>query len=380
MEGNAGWVRVRLTGLHLERHLSNMAEKGIVLRKVQRISYAQMQLEVRASQYQKLKKALPARGVHMKRTAASPAVTAGLSLRRRYALWCALFVFSAALIFASGRVWQVSVSGNELLESEILLEGVRHAGYAPGQNWTPARIQELEESLKKDLPILDFVAVTRRGAELLVQVKERKETLISDDSPADIIAMKDCQIESLTVLAGRGITLEGQPVKKGDVLISGQLVYSEQNFKYIHALGNATGIVWYTGKADLVLQKKITERTGKRYVRRAVSLFGQEILLGQPVSFAGYEEERGGIQPGILPMFEITYYETEEVSVAISEEMALKEAHIQLTQQLLQEIPLSAEVLEEKLTSYNENGHLWAELYMKTREEVGKTSQLLKNG
>lgn len=374
-----GSVEFVLIGLKLEPVLQRAARAGVTLTRLERVSAAQLRVTVPYAQHRKFLRQIPKNSVLVKRVSARGAGIRLQNAKSRLALLITLVLAASLLAAVSTRVWQVTVYGSEILEKSIIIDCLRQAGYAPGANPPPEMLENWENALLRDIPLISFASVSRRGAELVVRIKEREKTAIENQAPADIVARKDCRIVSVTVLQGRSMVLEGQIVQKGQVLISGQLLYSLLPYRYVQAAGDVYGEVWYTASCPLVREKTVTVRTGKKYTRRYIRLFGQDILLGPEPDFAPYQTEYGQPAKGVLAMGEITYYQTAQRRVTISEEEALREAQRVILEQLLYQVPLAAEQLEEKLTVAEENGKKVAYMYIKTRELVGKQVKILQN-
>ena len=195
------------------------------------------------------------------------------------------------------------------------------------------------------------------GRKHIRYIKENSELPESTpvNKPADVIAAKDGVVEKVTVLQGRAVATQGQTVRAGDVLISGELVYQDLPYQYVYALGSVQARIWYSGEKKIPLKQLQTVRTGNKAVVRTMRVFGQEIFLDGENPFAQYETEESeqdvmnlGIPVTIITQ---TYYETQTREYSITQEEALELGKSELELELSKSIPQDAEILKPKAQS-----------------------------
>ena len=114
---------------------------------------------------------------------------------------------------------------------------------------------------------LEWISITRSGMKYIIKIQERviKKTE-KEEGYRNIIAKKDGSITKVISNKGEVLVRSGDYVKKGDILISGQINLYENVMGNTMASGNIYANVWY--KATISYPKKIITKkiTGnKRY-------------------------------------------------------------------------------------------------------------------
>ena len=126
-------------------------------------------------------------------------------------------------LFASLFVWDVRVEGIENISEASLLLRLEEAGLSVGSLWYGIDKNRLEAAVLADNGDLAWLTVNRRGSVAYVKVIESSEHKELSDiyEAGNIVADRDCIIESISVERGSAAVKVGDVVRKGDLLISG---------------------------------------------------------------------------------------------------------------------------------------------------------------
>lgn len=313
----------------------------------------------------------------------------GLSLmlyafRARYCLIAGIIISIVLAFFASSRIWFVKVRGCEKVSEENVLQLLESYGLKSGASVSGEELDEMEKRLMQDISDISWVGISRRGVNIYAYIKESSELPESTpiDKPADVIALKDGVVEKVTVLQGRAVVTQGQTVRAGDVLISGELIYQDLPYQYIYALGDVQARIWYSGERKISLVQSETVRTGNTAVVRTMRIFGQDIPLDGENPFASYEvesREQDVMNLGIpVTIITQTYYETEEREYSITQEEALELGKSDLEQELSAQIPQDAEILRTQSSVKAAEGEnaVIVSMFIETLEQIGQTKEL----
>ena len=186
----------------------------------------------------------------------------------------------------------------------------------------------------------------------------------------------------MTVLQGRAEVTQGQTVRAGDVLISGQLIYQELPYQYVYALGDVQARIWYSGEKKISLVQSELVRTGNTAVVRTMSVFGQNIPLEGENPFAQYEvetKEQDVMNLGIpVTIITQTYYEIQEREYSITQEQALEMGKSELEPELKGQIPEDAEILktQSSLKAVEGENAVIVSMFVETLEQIGQVKPL----
>ena len=379
-----GELEVTATGLSPEKLLNLVAKNHISLSGVRRLSYTQLCFNIGPADYNRLKKLLP-EGRYKLNIGSSRGLSLMLyAFRARYCLIAGIIISIVLAFFASSRIWFVKVRGCEKVSEENVLQLLESYGLKSGASVSGEELDEMEKRLMQDISDISWVGISRRGVNIYAYIKESSELPESTpiDKPADVIALKDGVVEKVTVLQGRAVVTQGQTVRAGDVLISGELIYQDLPYQYIYALGDVQARIWYSGERKISLVQSETVRTGNTAVVRTMRIFGQDIPLDGENPFASYEvesREQDVMNLGIpVTIITQTYYETEEREYSITQEDALELGKSDLEQELSAQIPQDAEILRTQSSVKAAEGEnaVIVSMFIETLEQIGQTKEL----
>lgn len=379
-----GELEVTATGLSPEKLLNLAAKNYISLSGVRRLSYTQLCFNIGPADYNRLKKLLP-EGRYKLNIGSSRGLSLMLyAFRARYCLIAGIIISIVLAFFASSRIWFVKVRGCEKVSEENVLQLLESYGLKSGASVSGEELDEMEKRLMQDISDISWVGISRRGVNIYAYIKESSELPESTpiDKPADVIALKDGVVEKVTVLQGRAVVTQGQTVRAGDVLISGELIYQDLPYQYIYALGDVQARIWYSGERKISLVQSETVRTGNTAVVRTMRIFGQDIPLDGENPFASYEvesREQDVMNLGIpVTIITQTYYETEKREYSITQEDALELGKSDLEQELSAQIPQDAEILRTQSSVKAAEGEnaVIVSMFIETLEQIGQTKEL----
>ena len=200
---------------------------------------------------------------------------------RRRQVWTAgLLCFAAGLYLLSSFIWTVRVEGNERLTEEELLSVCGEMGLKPGVWKRRVDTEAIANGLLLRFSDISWVSVGVEGTDVTIKLAEtiEKAERIDRETPCDIVAAQDGVIVQITAERGTPKVQAGDVVKKGDILISSELIIGlegeEQHTAYTAAEGMITARIW----------QKLTEEMPLRYkevVYNGVEKENHSLLFGE---------------------------------------------------------------------------------------------------
>ena len=184
---------------------------------------------------------------------------------------------------------------------------------------------------------VSFISVNLRGTVARVELREREDnTEIEDtESPSNLIAAMDGQIEAIEITGGVSKVKHGEIVKKGDLLASGIIDSTALGYRLVRARGVVTARTTMTYEIEIPLH--ITEKayTGKTKTEKSVKFFSKTLIFFKNTNISvescdRIEKERRIFLLGKIKLpisiIETTYAEYEMRSRVLTEEEALQKA------------------------------------------------------
>lgn len=222
-------------------------------------------------------------GVHLELT---PRRTLRQYLHRyrfRFGIPVGLLLAAGLLFYGSNIVMEIEVTGNEMASVSEITTILEECGVSRG-SWIPSiDFAQCEHTLRATVNELAWVGVRHTGNRLVVEVMERKSIpeMQQTRTPSNIIAAQDGQIVSVSIYRGQLMRLVGDPVQKGDLLVSGVVTDETGHLGIRHAMGSIIGQYELTEKFTCAYEQQLRNPTGEITTRRYLDLFAWHIPLGK---------------------------------------------------------------------------------------------------
>ena len=256
--------------------------------------------------------------IHMKKKTGLPFLLHRYS--RRTGLIVGFIFMAFMLVFLSGHVWIIEVYGNEKLTNNEVLQAFEESGLIAGRRISKLDLSEIEKNATLLLNNASWAAVNINGCTARINVRELKQVpeIETHSGTSNIVASKDGQIEILEVYRGSTAVRIGQPVLKGELLISGITESRIQTTLFTDAYGYAVAKTYID--VETVTENKITKCTPDTKKVWSVYFLGIEFPPAPKNSSECYEHRSRLTVNGKTLPFGINYrlysdYQEKEVSV-----------------------------------------------------------------
>lgn len=310
------------------------------------------------------------------------------SIKRKKASWLTAAAVFAALWCVLSVVWEADVvaeGGSELTarEEKAILLAAEKCGLAPPLFKAAIDPEEASAALLRECPDLSWVGVSPEGMTLVIRVAEKQKDPKESAVHGNVVAEKSGVIRGIFVLKGQKQAETGDTVKKGDILISGDIVYEEEGkdpvYDRVAAKGTVTAAVAYEGVAYAPLERERVTPTGKTAGivtlakgDRCFVLWGSEenpfaapMIKESAFRFLGWE------------LRSKTYGEAERQTYRVSEETALAEAEREAGLRAEKQIPQGAAVIDRRREILRDRrGMAGVKVILICEEEIGKFMNL----
>ena len=313
-----GYVRIRAKGFSAERFMNMAAFRGVYLWD---IAYegAAVTLKAAGGSLDILEACAQKTGCSME-VLGWGGLPAFLRRFRRRQVWSAgLLLFAAGLYLLSSFIWTVRVEGNERLETAELLSACEEMGVKPGVWKRGVDTAEITNRLLVQFSDISWVSVSIKGTDVTIKLAEtiEKAERIDRETPCDIVASADGVIVQITAERGTPKVKPGDVVKKGDVLISSELLIGlegeEQHTEYTAAEGAVTARIWQRLTEELPLQYEEIQYSGVEKENHSIVFSEKELDIIHPDGAGQWEKTLLSEQPLALGDFELPLHLKKEI-------------------------------------------------------------------
>ena len=221
-------------------------------------------------------------------------------------------------------------------------------------------LNEINNDLKSNFFYYEWINVNKKGNRLQVIIdKQDEKSYLNENSKVigDIISTHDGIIRYYFIKKGVNLIKDNQSIKKGEILVSGNLLIKNEKIKYIHPVGIVLAEVVETENIKIKKESIDYVKTGKVKSLEKVSFF---IINNLPkIPFDIYEEKKKTIFDFKIIIKEIyTFYEIQEIKNHYTLEEAM-EYSISIIEKNFNEnkIHNKEKILETYLLKYYEDDY-----------------------
>ncbi|MBR7071678.1 MAG: sporulation protein YqfD [Clostridia bacterium] len=198
--------------------------------------------------------------------------------RFRYGLFLGGGIFLSLLFLLSNFIWSFEIAGNQQTTKKEILTACQELGIHYGTPKRKINSRILSQKLILSCPNLSWATFNVGGTVLTVEVSERKTEKIDDDEPCNLKASADGIIKKIDVISGTPMVSVGDTVHQGEILVSGITQIGDQTV-FSRAEGSVLAEARLIYSNKFMLQQQKTAKTGQRFYRKTVSVFGRPVPL-----------------------------------------------------------------------------------------------------
>lgn len=236
-----GGVKVEMWGLNIERFLNIVAQRGILVRDVEK-EHA-VTFWTTPSDFKRMKAAARKAGVTLRIRERYGLPFLLYRNRNRKLLAAGVCSFFLLLYVMSFFIWDISFEGNLRFTDEMLLHYMEEIPVVYGMRKADISCEELEASIRNHFTEITWVSAEINGTRLIVRIKENEALLApltAETEPCDLAASKDGVIVRTVVRTGFSQVKAGDTVSAGDLLVDGTVpIYDDSgtlsNSHEVHA-------------------------------------------------------------------------------------------------------------------------------------------------
>lgn len=403
----SGYVVITIEGQHVEKFINMAVSRGYLLWDIYCRSQNMVIAKVHVNSFSSLRHIARATGCKIRISGKRGFPFIVNKIRRRKMLPAGAVVFLVSLYILSSFIWSVEVKSNRnltLLTERQILEAASATGLKRGVLKYKIDTNEIKELIERQFPQIGWAGIEIKGTRAIIEVVEKvlPDAKHTDRHPGNIIAAKDGLIKEILVLVGEAKVVEGETVKKGDILISGVIIKEPQEKegeerlqdegtqedseisdepRYVRAKGIVRARVWYEARHKMPLVAFKDKETGKSEGFIMLKIGHQEILLkgSKVISYDHYYTDssvkklpswRNFKTP--VELVTTTYHELERHREYYSMVEAKELAERQAIGKIKHQLPSGSKIISQKsnVQSLGEQ-EIEVRVFVETVEEIG---------
>ena len=232
-------------------------------------------------------------------------------------------------------------------------------------------LEEIKKQILDNNPTkLEWLSITRKGMIYEILIEER---IITDTSKEEghrhLVSNKNALITKVICSKGNLLVRSGDYVKKGDILISGEIKLYEEVKGNILASGEVYGDVWYTSDISFPLYHDEKTYTGEKRINIMVN---NKILFKNKYQ---YFEQTKMRKLKVLG-FNFSFYNEEEYLLKTkkyNQKEATKRALAKVNEEFIKKLKSKGKVISQKVLKKEQNNStINISIFVITNELISK--------
>lgn len=369
-------IKLNITGKNINRFINRIITSNIEILELNSISNKEINLLIYEKDYKKIKsiksiykiKIIGYKGLPLYKKI----------LKENYIYIISILLGIITILFLSNIIFSVKVVHSDSDIQKLLLDELEEYDIKVHKfKKSNKKINEIKnEILNKYKDKLEWLEIENYGTSYIVRVEERLIPKQNDSiKPRNIIAKKNAVISKIVVSSGVIEKLVGEYVKKGEVIVSGEVKLNEEIKNLTASTGNVYGEVWYTVVVEYpyIYSEKIY--TGNKKKSLNISLFDKRInIIGKKYKNSKIVDKielNCLFLPISLAISE--QYEVKEVDNIYSYEEALEMALERSKKQIESKLADDEHIIYQKIldTTFDEN-KVKLEIFYNVYENIGE--------
>lgn len=343
-----GYVRITVEGYYIERFINICTSNKLLIWNLKREKDVKIHLNIGIQDFYKavkVSKKLKCK-IKIKKKKGIPFF---INRYRKRKLFIILLIIMTIFIYSSTKyVWNIEIQVQDNYKIENIIEDINNSGLKVGMKKENIKIEEIINQLRLKRDDISWIGIELKGTNAIVKIvkSENPPEVINENEYTNIVASKDGTITKIIAQNGTLQVKNGDNVKKGQVLIKGEMEGKYTGNRYVHSLGEVEAIVKYQKTEKFYFNKQERNRTGKTEKRYQIKINNFQINFYKILSnFKIYDtiEENKNVEIFsniYLPIsiLKITNYEVQEENKIYTLEEAVKIQTEKLENQIEEEI------------------------------------------
>lgn len=248
-----GYLRIRIIGYSPERFLNLCSHHRIYLWGLKPCGHA-YEMYITLNGFRKLKPIL--RKTKMKvvidRRIGMPFFL--YRYRKRKPFFAGAFLCLCLIYVMSLHIWNIHIDGNYSRTDETLLEFLQTKEVRHGMPGRKVDCSRIVKDIRAEYDDVIWASASIQGTRLFIRIRENMDVAAeekpSGDAPTDLAAGTDGIVTEIITRSGVPQVEPGSQVKKGDILVSGQVPVLDDNKEVVN-------YQYHTADADVFVQTVI---------------------------------------------------------------------------------------------------------------------------
>lgn len=378
-----GSIKIKVEGKNINNFIRRLIKNNINIEKVIPISYKEAHLIV---DYRELVKIQKIKTIYKVKVIKYYGKLRLLKRTKRdIFLLLSLLVGVLTIYILSNMIFKIEVIHSnkniiKLVNEELYSNGIRKYHFVKSYS----EIEKIKKKILEDnKDSIEWLEIIRDGTKYTVRVEERIINRSEDsDKVYDIVAGKNAVIKTIVANSGEKVKNINTYVKKGETIISSQIMLPNNTTIEKSASGTITGEVWYTIRVEYPYIYNETLYTGNKKKVLVFNLLNKRISFFDFHKYKTFERNIKYIFNNNFIPFSLTYedeYETKIINDIYTKETASKKAIEIAKEKLLDKYSTIIDINDIKIINEEDlSTKIVLDLFITCTEDITEYKEVLE--
>jgi len=275
-------MKIKVTGKNIERFIKRLIANNIELLKINYLKYNEVDILIYKDDYQKILDLKTIYDITLLDIYGIIKIKRTISINKFLIFFGIIGI--AIIIFLSNVIFKIEVIHNNSEVRTFILKELENYGIKEKTFKKDFKeLQSVKESILDKYPDkLEWLEIETVGTKYVVRLEER---LIIDRPDASefshVVAKKDAIIKDVVALKGEIVRSTNDYVKKGDIVISGNITLNDKVKETVGAIGKIYGEVWYETTVEYPFIYSEIKETGNTKNKVVLKTFDRYFEFGK---------------------------------------------------------------------------------------------------
>lgn len=374
-------VKIKIKGKNIERFVKRIMNLNIELLDIKILKYNEAIIKIYKKDFEKIEEIKTIYEIETVETFGFAKIKKILNLNKY--LIVSLIIGYILLLFLTHTIFKIEIVHNnkeirELLKSELEEYGIKEKHFKKSYK----EIQQIKKKiLDKYKNKIEWLEIEEKGTKYIVRVEERIITKQKKEIPnQNIVAKKSAILRKIDASSGEIVKDINDYVKKGDVVITGDIKLNEETKSIVGASGKIYGEVWYKTTVEYPLHyKEIIPKKNKKTVY-ALKILGQDFSIEWKRYKTKLIKEKTILKNNLLPIKIVKQEQTETkvIDEKYTEKEAIKKAIEKAKMKIESKLNDNEYIIDYKQLNVEQNdSKIILELFFTVCEDITDTAEIV---
>ncbi len=260
-----GYVKIKITGKHIERFINLCTKQNIYLWKIKKTGSDTVYSCISLAGFNLIPDIAAITDVSYEVVEKKGAPVIIKKLFSRSGLIIGFFIAAILFMWMTSRVWYIEIADGDIPEPQ-LREELKKAGLDIGVEINNIDSKKIQAIMMNINPEIEWIWTEKKGTKIFVDYRKRVKIpdRVNVNEPCNLVATHSGKVTLAMITEGRAMTTAGAWVSKGQLLAGGILDSKVVGARGVHSSGTVMADVFFSESGDYLLYEEKAVPTGKQ--------------------------------------------------------------------------------------------------------------------